>query len=58
MMQISHANSNNKGPKTITIKDQVITYKTEELDLAKCEVTDEDIEGLKHFTNIKSIILS
>ena len=31
------------GPQTTTIKDVIVTYQTEEIDLPKCEVGDEDL---------------
>lgn len=46
-----------KGPQTATIKDTVVNSQTEELDLPKAEVADEDIENIKHFFNIKSLLL-
>ena len=46
------------GPQTTTVKDVVVTHQTEEIDLPKAEVGDEDIESLRHFSNIRSIILS
>jgi cytochrome c oxidase assembly protein Cox11 len=55
MLQLT---GNTKGPQTIAIKDVVVSSKTEELDLPKAEIIDEDIEQLKHFTNIKTIILA
>ncbi len=55
MLQLTR---NSKGPQTTTIKDILVSYKTEEVDLPKAEITDEDIEPLKHFTNIKTIILA
>ena len=46
------------GPKTITIKEIIVNHHTEEIDLPKCELTDEDVEMMKYFPNIKTLILS
>ena len=46
------------GPQSTSIKDLVISHQTEEVDLPKAGVGDEDIENLKYFTNIKSVILA
>ena len=46
------------GPKSITIKQTVITQQTEEVDISKSDVNDEDLEDLKYFPKIKTLILS
>ena len=45
------------GPMTVTIKDFVINSHTEEVDLPHSEVNDEDIDSLKEFHGIKTLIL-
>jgi len=45
------------GPKTATIKELVITARTEEVDLPHSGVSDEDIDGIKQFRNIRTLIL-
>jgi Leucine-rich repeat (LRR) protein len=49
--------NSDSGPRTGTIKDVVINVHTEEIDLPHSEVTDEDIEGIKSFRGIKTLIL-
>lgn len=45
------------GPKTATIKEVVVGNGTEEVDLPHAGVGDEDIEGIKQFHGIKTLIL-
>ena len=45
------------GPKTATLKNILISASTEEVDLPHMEVTDEDIDSIKDFHGIKSLIL-
>ena len=45
------------GPKTATIKNILITANTEEIDLPHMEVTDEDLDSIKDFHSLKSLIL-
>ena len=45
------------GPKTATLKNILISANTEEVDLPHMEVTDEDLDSIKDFHGIKSLIL-
>ena len=55
VMQVASKGSG--GPRSATVKQLVITASTEEVDLPNHEVTDEDIEEMKGFSGIKTLIL-
>jgi hypothetical protein len=49
--------SSSGGPKTAMIKEVVVGNATEEVDLPHAGVGDEDIEAIKQFHGIKTLIL-
>jgi hypothetical protein len=54
---VMKASNTHNGPKTVTLKNIVINHQTEEIDLPHQEVADEDLEVIKDFHSIKSLLL-
>lgn len=54
LMQSVKSTTNSK---TVSLRQILITNSTEEIDLPKCELTDDDIYSIKVFHNIKTLIL-